>query len=199
MAKKDPLAAAFALLKEAGVELKEKPIIGAHNYRNGDAVVVFANLPAHFRPGICKTCGKAFATNKPSVGFCTDICRREDWLKTTGVEWAAVSTHDVWNGDPPMIVTPTQLANLKRIAEWFNKNQKDLEITVEPESVQEPLAPLTEVSQEDYSARVLGIRTPEPEPELWEDLPSDLPTTPHVSQSVATPVETSEVDDLFGF
>lgn len=133
--KKDVMDEVLAFLSSRGVDTKELPTESdKYDYRNNDAVVVFVNTPTHFKPGICKNCKKPFAVNKASVGFCSDICRREDWTKTTGLPWRAVSTNDVWNGDPPMIISPAQMKKLEAIVDWFNKNRTSLVLAPESES-----------------------------------------------------------------
>lgn len=132
---------ANALLEKHNVDTSDivVPDGPVTNYRNEDAVVVFVNHPPHFMPGICKNCKRPFAANKKSVGFCSDLCRKEEWRRTMHVPWASVSTRDVWDGDPPLIVTPDQLETLEKLTRWFTQNQKSLEI--------QPLEPIEYTSR----------------------------------------------------
>jgi hypothetical protein len=104
------------------------------DYRSDDAVTIFAHNPPGFKPGVCKNCKRPYGTNRKSVGFCSDPCRREDWKKTTGLEWRAVSVHDVWDGDPPLVISPDQFEKLRQIAEWFNTNRTTLNTLIEKRS-----------------------------------------------------------------
>lgn len=125
----------------------EKPEIKDYDYRSADAMVVFAHTPKHFVPGICKECKRPFAHNRPIphgtvIGFCSDVCRRDNWKKTTGIPFSAVHTRgDIWNGNVPMVITADQYEALKRIADWFTEHRANLQLTdsapVEPE-VQSP-------------------------------------------------------------
>lgn len=141
--KKDIMAEALAFLSTMGVDTSEIPTeTDKYDYKNEDAVVIFANQPSLFTPNICKNCKKPFATNKRSaigspVGFCSDICRREDWKRTTGLDWKAISTRDVWDGDPPLIITSQQLKNLESIVDWFNRNRKVLTLVPDQDTEQD--------------------------------------------------------------
>lgn len=138
------LAAAAAFLATKNIEApavtqETLDALGDRDYRSNDAVLLFAHHPPGFIPGKCHNCGAIYAVNRKSVGFCSDPCRREDWRKTTGLEWSAISTHDVWEGNPPHIISPAQLKKLAALAEWFNTNQIDLDTLVEMESEPEPV------------------------------------------------------------
>lgn len=151
------LADALAMLAANNVDTTEMSTIVETDYRNNDAVTVFASWPEHFKPNICRNCGKTFAVNKKSVGFCGDLCRREDWRKTTGLDWNRISTHDVWDSDPPMIINPQQYENLRKIVAWFNRSQEALASMIAQQKEQD--------------------RRQQAELDLFEDL-SDLPETP---------------------
>jgi len=134
------MATLMAMAADSGVEIDESELnIPRHNYRSSDAVVVFANLPAHFKPGTCKECGRTFAVNMKSVGYCSDPCRDENWRRTTGLSPNVVKIHDVWHGDPPMIVTPDQYDKLKAIADWFTKVESTLQVVQTESEYQEDL------------------------------------------------------------
>lgn len=190
--KKDPLAAALAFLEQHGVDTSEIPKErDKYDYRHNDAAVVFASSPSHFLPGICKNCGKTFAVNKRFVGFCSEPCRREDWRKTTGLEWGAISTKDVWDGDPPMIITPQQMKNLEAIVDWFNKNRTSLS-----------LVPPTEESEQEpeIEIRYHTVQIPIDQSEvLLEDEQNDLRTSLLDALSGEVPEQMLEEEDLFGF
>lgn len=137
--KQDNLFAQVAKFLEA--QGKETPNVDTatdRDYRSADAVVLFVHYPGIFKPGVCKTCGGAYATNRKAVGFCSDPCRREDWQKTTGLPWRAISTHDVWDGDPPVIISPEQFEKLRQLAAWFNTNRTVLDNLVQRESEDVP-------------------------------------------------------------
>lgn len=189
---------AQALIAANGVDpdTVEKPDGPVTNYRNEDAVVVFVNHPPHFIPGKCKNCGRVFAANKRSVGFCSDSCRKEDWRKTMHIPWAAVSTKDVWDGDPPMIVTPDQLETLEKLARWFTENQTRLEI--------QPLSPIEPRPKDSQDHREYNYRTQQ------EAIPGEVveqtdrsEVSPHtsrpVSQSPSTLPQSEEEEPVFDF
>jgi len=135
---------AAALIKQYGgdaqavkaVEEAEQPL---RHWRNDDAVVELAKTPKRFIMRRCRNCGMPFGHNKPIpvgdlVGLCSDPCRREDWFKTTGLPYSALSISDPWDGDPPMIIRPDQIENLRALAEWFTTNETLLqERATEPE------------------------------------------------------------------
>lgn len=150
-------AAVNAFLAAQGQEtIKDLDKATDRDYRSDDAVAIFVHNPAGFKPGICKNCDRPYATNRKSVGFCSDPCRREDWKKTTGLEWRAVSIHDIWEGDPPLIISPDQFEKLRQIAAWFNTNRKVLDTRIE--------RPTTEVPELEFLEAGL---------EETEDLPVD--------------------------
>lgn len=138
--KKNDKAAVFAKMAAFLAEKNiEAPVVDQdtldsiddRDYGSSDAALLFAHHPAGFTPGVCKNCGALYLVNRKSVGFCSDPCRREDWRKTTGLPWSAVSTHDIWDGAPPHIISPEQVQKLAGIAEWFNTNRTTLDILAE--------------------------------------------------------------------
>jgi len=159
------LEQAFAILEKNKVDTTkmEKPDPTLHNYRSGDAVAIFGHAPKHFIPGRCKECGRPFAHNRPArvgsiIGFCSDPCRRDNWLKTTGVPWAALSTNDVWNGDPPMIITPDQFERLQEIARWFDANRTTLQSNLrQPEVEQQEPPESQEILESQVRVQEQGI------------------------------------------
>lgn len=127
------MASIMAMLAEAGVDTSEmaQPVRET-DYRPNDAAVIFSDTPSHFKPKLCLNCKRPFGVNKASVGYCSDICRREAWTRNTGMPWAAVSIHDVWYGDPPMIITPVQFEKLKKIADWFMQAESQIQVEATP-------------------------------------------------------------------
>lgn len=200
-----------AFLAAQGKEMPSVDSATDRDYRSDDAVLIFAHHPTGFKPGICKTCQRPFATNRKAVGFCSDPCRREDWRKTTGLEWRAISTHDVWNGDPPLIISPTQFEKMRQIAAWFNTNRTILDTLVERESEPVPelefLSPAEsdpedsedfdpqEIAEEVLLLEDLGI--------ALEDVPNEfqesLPTSPHPEPFASSLELTEEEASLFDF
>lgn len=169
-------AAVNAFLAAQGQDtIKDLDKATDRDYRNDDAVAIFAHNPAGFKPGVCKNCGKPFATNRRAVGFCDDPCRREDWKKTTGLEWRAVSVHDVWDGDPPLIISPEQFEKLRQLAAWFNTNRTTLDSLIE--------RPTTEVPDVEFLEAGL---------EETEDLPVD----PQILVQALIEEASSEDDEL---
>ena len=138
----DILANALALLANNGVDTSGMKTYVETDFRNTEAVAVFTHQPEIFEARRCRNCGKAFAHSQKipagsRVSFCDDFCRREDWRKTMFVDYDAVATGN-WDGDPPLIINPEQFANLKRLADWFNKNQEVLEIAADRKTEEEP-------------------------------------------------------------
>lgn len=180
------------------------------DYRSTDGIVLFAHYPANFKPGCCAECGAKYVVNRNAVGFCSDPCRRENWQKTTGVPWRAVSTNDVWDGNPPNIITADQIKKLAAIAEWFNTNRTVLDTLVEKESEPEEFE-LFESSLEDSQSdledllkdqsRVLS-REAFLESVGWEqesDQQNIPPTSPQPEPSHEGLELTEEEVSLFGF
>lgn len=212
--KQDALfAQVAAFLATQGKEMPSVDSATDRDYRSNDAVIVFAHHPAGFKPGICKNCGGVFATNRKSVGFCSDPCRREDWRKTTGLEWRAISTHDVWEGDPPLIISPEQFEKMRAIAAWFNTNRTMLDTLVEKPSTQAPelefLSPAESDPEdsEDFDpqeiAEELFQRGLVTEEEFVATSASEsqefLPTNPHHEPSASSLELTDEEASLFEF
>lgn len=189
------MAKVMALLQKHGVDTTQikQPERAEHDYRHGDAVGVFVHTPKHFVPGICKECKKAFAHNRPIrhgsiVGFCSDTCRRDNWKKTTGLPYSAVSTADVWNGDPPMIITAEQFQNLKNIVEWFTVHQATLELRQAPEISEETKSP--------------ELQSPSEQAKQSSEIPQgqdDVHTNPLFSLAMSGPEQTQDSSDLEDF
>lgn len=211
--KQDKLfAQVAAFLATQGKEMPSVDSATDRDYRNDDAVLLFVHHPAGFKPGICKNCGRVFGVNKKAVGFCSDPCRREDWRKTTGLEWRAISTHDVWEGDPPLILKPEQFDRLRQLAEWFSTNRTVLDTLVEKPSEQAPeLEFLSEVESdpedsEDFDPQEIAelVLQDDQIPTLEtivKDAPNEfqesLPTNPHHGPSASSLELTSEEAFLF--
>jgi hypothetical protein len=195
-------------LAAQGMQMPDVDTATDRDYRSNDAVVIFAHHPAGFKPGICKECGKPYATNRKSVGFCSDPCRRDNWKKTTGLEWRAISTHDVWEGDPPLIISPEQFEKMRQIAAWFNTNRTVLDTLVEKPLVEAPelefLAPgeenpMDSLSQTDPEIEAEKFLTQIGwfEESLTDDIPESLPTSPHSEPSLSALELTEEEVYLF--
>lgn len=190
--KKDVMAEALAFLSTMGVDTSEIPTeVDKYDYKNNDAVALFANQPSLFTPNICKNCKKPFATNKRSaigspVGFCSDPCRREDWKRTTGLDWKAISTRDVWDGDPPLIITSQQLKNLEAIVEWFNKNRTILTLVPDPD-----------IESDDPQVDEILVEETVEDEGLWEF--HDFQTSPQPSLDAGVELQNWEEEDLFDF
>jgi hypothetical protein len=85
------------------------------------------------------------------------------------IPYDAVSvSKDIWNGDPPLIISPAQFKKLRELAEWVNRNLATLENAAGRVIVEEPEAP-------EYQ---------------W-----DLPTPTHTQES---PVESAPAFDPLG-
>lgn len=159
------LAKAIAMLAESGVDTSNmKPVVET-DHRNEVAVATLVHSPQAFQARKCRNCKRPFAHNHiipfgSAVGFCSNLCAREDWKKSTGLDWNRISTRDVWDGDPPLIITPEQYENLRRIANWFNRNQEALANAADLQS--SPVE--SDWSEED-----------EESPELPQPVPSEQP------------------------
>lgn len=126
--------AAFLAEKNIEAPVVDQDVIDSiddRDYKSNDGALLFAHHPPGFKPGVCKNCGAVYMVNRNAVGFCSDVCRREDWRKTTGLPWSAVSTHDVWDGAPPHIISPEQIQKLAGIVDWFNTNRTSLDTLAE--------------------------------------------------------------------
>lgn len=146
------LAKAIAMLAENGVDTSNMNTVVETDYRSEQAVATLVHHPEAFQVRRCRNCQKAFAHNQiipfgSRVGFCSNLCAREDWKKTTGLDWNKISTRDPWDGDPPLIVTPEQYDNLRRITDWFNRNREALANAAVPQS--EPAEEWDEILPED--------------------------------------------------
>lgn len=125
-----------AILAKFSIKTDEPIEIPETNYNHNNAVAMFGKVPQYFVLGECRGCKQKFAHNQPipagtRVGYCSDACRKRTFEKDTGIKWEAVISprrEPKWDGDPPMIITPEQLRNLRNIADWFTRNQTSLEI-----------------------------------------------------------------------
>ena len=135
----------------------------------------------------------------------------------TGLEWGAVSTHDVWYGDPPMIVTPDQFAKLKAIAEWFTQNQTTLDIASGETTGEIQVQEVFEWSEDHYDETVETPQDNSQDNPLVHDLLKDQSrqvsddweslfgfrdshTSPQPSPAPLVAEQTTEeADALFGF
>lgn len=149
--KKNAAQTVADILAKFNIQTDEPLVIPEANYNSNNAVAMFAKVPEHFVQGKCMECNELFAHNQPipagtRVGYCSDRCRKIAFKKSTGIEWGAVeSNREPWDGDPPMIITPEQLKNLEKIADWFSRNRTHLEIAdPEPTELVEPQSDLEE-------------------------------------------------------
>lgn len=177
MAKKDVLAEALAMLAANGVDTAGMKTYVETDFKNTEALAVLPHQPEIFEVRKCKNCGEPFAHTQKipagtKVSFCGDSCRRQDWEKTMKIPYDAVKvSKDIWNGDPPLIISPAQMKNLKRLADWVNRNLEVLESVVDRTTEQE----LEAIQEQKYH---------------W-----DLPTPTHTQEP---PVESPPAFDPLG-
>lgn len=204
------MAMAAALIAQYGGDTKvvteaEPPL---HNWRNDDAVVELAKTPTRFVMRRCRNCKRTFGHNKPIpvgelVGLCSDDCRREDWKKTTGLDYKVITTRDVWEGDPPMIITPDQIEKLRALKDWFIQNETLLqERATEPAplpSVYSQAETPTQIDQESVDriqAEMFAAESSDESAFLDQD---DTQTIPDFSLDYADPLEIDEEVAAFEF
>lgn len=201
---------AAALIKQYGGDAKavteaEKPI---HNWRNDDAVVELAKTPQKFVMRRCRNCGKPFGHNKPIpvgelVGLCGDPCRREDWFKTTGLPYEILTTRDVWDGDPPMIIRPDQIEKLRALVEWFTKNETLLldrateTVAPEPEKIRPSDLPV-EIDQARIDKIQAELFADEVDESAFQDQ-DEPPSIPEFSLDHEEPSQMAEEVEVFEF
>lgn len=135
------LAKAIAMLAESGVDTSTMKATVDTDFREEIAVATVVHHPEAFQVRRCKTCKRAFGHNHiiphgSKVGFCSNLCAREDWVKSTGLAWNRISTRDPWDDDPPLIITPEQFENLRRLTDWFNRNREALANADRPKTTQ---------------------------------------------------------------
>ncbi len=73
--------------------------------REAEAVAAFVADPNRFRPKPCGNCEAVFVANYPSVGFCSDHCRKVH-LKSLGIQWSPdKSPEERWApADVPLVI-----------------------------------------------------------------------------------------------
>lgn len=139
------------------------------DYRPADAIAVLAHWPGGFVGRKCPECGNIFAANSKIIGFCSDPCRRENWAKTMGIPWNSVSTRrvDVWDGNPPMVISPEQFKKLQELARWVIQNENallDMAMKWEPLEVPTPTqAPTVHQNQEKSPPELPPVKKFQPE------------------------------------
>lgn len=131
----DVLAQALALLAQNNVDTTGMKDYVETNFRNDEAVATLAHQPSIFQHNKCRECGKPFANSQKiphgtRVAFCSSGCARDNWKRTTGLDYKRVSTHDVWDGDPPLIINPQQYEALRQITAWFSRSQAEIKSTL---------------------------------------------------------------------
>lgn len=202
-----------AILQKFNIQTDTPIEIPEANYNSNNAVAMFARVPEHFVMGKCMECELDFAHNQPipagtRVGYCSDTCRKRAFKKSTGIEWGMIeSPREPWDGDPPMIITPDQLKNLEKIAEWFTRNRTTLTIQYpEPEAESESpedreenpedyQSPTSLSPGEQYLAEWDAILTFEQENQHQ----AEVQTSPQYSHVPSMPEQTGAVDDPFDF
>lgn len=127
----DVLANALALLAANNVDTTGMKDYVETNFRNTEAVATLAHQPEIFQHNKCRECGRPFAHSQKiphgtRVAFCSTPCARDNWKRTTGIEYSRISTRDVWEGDPPLIINPDQYEALRRITAWFSRSQAEI-------------------------------------------------------------------------
>lgn len=203
--KKSDAETVAAILAKFNIQTDEPIDVPETNYNHRNAVAMFGKVPQYFVLGECRQCKESFAHNQPipagtRVGYCSDACRKKAFEADTAIKWEAVVSprREPWDGDPPMIITPEQLRNLRNIADWFTRNQTNLEIqSPEPEPLADLEDSLESTGPEDQSLYY----------DSGEALISELeslhlvgaPTSPLPEPYLSEPEQTDEVDDPFDF
>lgn len=131
----DVLASALALLQENNVDTSGMKDYVETNFRNDEAVATLAHQPNIFQHNKCRECDRPFANSQKiphgtRVAFCSSGCARDNWRRTTGLDYKRISTHDVWDGDPPLIISPDQYEALRQITAWFSRSQEEIKNTL---------------------------------------------------------------------
>lgn len=202
-----------AILEKFAIQTDEPLVIPEADYNHNNAVAMFAKVPEHFVQGKCMECEELFAHNQPipagtRVGYCSDACRKKAFKKSTGIEWGAVvSNREPWDGDPPMIITPEQLKNLEKIADWFSRNRTTLEIvdpepSEQPEPSQELDSPLENQSPTSQEPSLLLPDFDFDDQSIFESenqYPATSQTNPQNRHAVEEPVRMFEEDVVFDF
>lgn len=208
-----------AILAKFNIKTDEPIVVPQADYRHDDAIAVFVDAPASFQANKCLECGKPFAHNQrikvgSRVGYCSDLCRAENFEKRTGVKFGRIQTgKQPWDGDPPLILKPEHFEWFRQLNDWFTKNRTQIEILpTEPSPEPTGLSPAEELPDivgpsENQSPIDQGL--PEfdfdfasdedlvfsPESLYLAESQTNRPTSPEPS----TYPETSEEDDPFGF
>lgn len=157
-----------AILAKFNIQTDEPVEVPEANYNHTNAVAMFGKVPQYFVLGECQHCKEKFAHNQPipagtRVGYCSDRCRKLAFEKNTGIKWGTVvSNREPWDGDPPMIITPEQLRNLRNIADWFTRNQTSLEIqdhdpVEELDDLEDFPSTTDQQDQQQYSGSALAL------------------------------------------
>lgn len=75
-----------------------------------EAVLYFMHDPTRFKQAACKQCDGTFMVDYPSVGYCSDRCRKAA-LHEIGIEWNPdKDPYERWQGRVPLTVPPQALA-----------------------------------------------------------------------------------------
>lgn len=207
--KKDGAAQIAAILAKFDIQT-EKPVVPEQHYQSDTATTVFSWVPSGFQANKCKECGRIFAHNQiiphgSRVGYCSDVCRRDSWKRSTGLDWFAVDTNrEPWDGDPPLIINPEQFKRLEGIANWFIKNRTTLETLRRESQPEEP--EVYQAETEYYPTTHLVLQTDDPfgfddhvSYESEHQHQEVLQTSPEISQETSEPEQNPLEDDPFGF
>ena len=82
-----------------------------------EAVISFLRDPDRFKIKTCGQCENTFAVDYPSVGFCSDRCRKVH-LHELGIEWdPSKSPYERWQGRVPLTVPPQALEIVQTLPE----------------------------------------------------------------------------------
>lgn len=198
------LANALALLQANNVDTTGMKDYVETNFRNTEAVATLAHQPEIFQHNQCRECGKPFAHSQKiphgtRVAFCSTGCARDNWKKTTGLDYKRISTRDVWEGDPPLIINPDQYEALRRITAWFSRNQVEIKNTL-AQGTTEAYLESQRTQTEAYHLEDSDPHYPEPPIQVESETPQpasefDIFSTQHTDQD---DVQTNHDSWIFG-
>ena len=146
-----------AILAKFNIKTDEPVVVPQADYRHDDAAAVFVAMPNSFQGNKCLECKKPFAHNQrikvgSRVGYCSDLCRAEDFKKRTGIEYGRIQTgKQPWDGDPPLIMKPEHFEWFRQLNDWFTRNRTLIEILET-----EPSPELPETSSEEELPDIEG-------------------------------------------
>lgn len=129
-AQKRKLEEAKRLMAEEGFALKGKPEDAQEQSRQAEAIAKFIRNPADFGEKTCGECRRMFLVNYPSVGYCSDICRKAH-LRSKGIQWSPDKTpQERWApADIPLTIPPDALAVLVSLASQVTQQESHLALS----------------------------------------------------------------------